>query len=163
MVEAAIALPMFFAVLLSSVRILMVCYQGIQLQNEVSETTRMTFTLDNAARAGDSWQTYFESTLSNRISRTGLSGLGKRDEHGKLQLAKDKLKPKRKKEQPSQGGGNTPFEDGWPGPMSQPGEAFSIEITSEEPLLPASLAGINSPTITLKARAVAIINRLEGE
>jgi hypothetical protein len=159
MVEAAIALPLFLTLLLGSIRVLMICYEGIQFQYEVSETTRLTFTLDNAGRSKKLWETYFKETLANRISKSGLSGLLRRDEQGNAQLDQSKIKPKRT----LKGQGQPSLASGWPGSNSQPGDTFTIEVTSDEPLLPKSFAGIESPAITLKAKAVAIINRVEGE
>ncbi len=146
MVEAAIAMPLFFAVLLSSIRILVICYQGIRLQYEVSETTRMTFTLDRAARGTPTWQDYFSNTLAARASGAGLSGLTNiKVSH--IVATNDPVTAN----------------PGWPGGTAKPGDAFSVEVTSEEPLLPEALAGIAEPSITLRAKAVAMIQRTEAE
>lgn len=146
MVEAAIAMPLFFAVLLSSIRILVICYQGIRLQYEVSETTRMTFTLDRAARGTPTWQNYFSNTLAARASGAGLSGLTNIKVSHIVTIS----------------GTPIPLPQ-WPGSKAKPGDTFSVEVTSEEPLLPEALAGIAAPSITLRAKAVAMIQRTEAE
>jgi hypothetical protein len=155
MVEAAIALPLFFAVLLGSIRILVICYEGIRFQYEVSETTRITFTSDKAARGGKVWEDYFKETLATRASKSGLSGLGVKDNgNGKFTIEKD-ITPKHI----FKNKGKQEIVKRWPPTSAKPGETVSIEISSEEPLLPEALADIASPTITLTAKAVAMINR----
>jgi Flp pilus assembly protein TadG len=159
MVEAAITLPLFFAVLFSSLRILVICYQGVRLQYEVSETTRMTFTLDSEARGGQTWKNYFSTNLAARASGAGLSGLLATTTGGMVSLSPDNINVKHiviinnTATSTSQ----------WPGGSAKPGDTFSVEVTSEEPLLPEALEGIASPSVTLRAKAVAMIHRTEVE
>lgn len=159
MVEAAIALPLFFAVLLSSIRILVICYQGVRLQYEVSETTRMTFTLDSDARGGQTWEEYFSDNLASRASAAGLSGLISTTTGGLVNLSPNNVRVEH-----IVAIDDTPVaRPQWPGGTAKPGDTFSVEVTSEEPLLPEALEGIAAPSITLRAKAVAMIHRTEAE
>lgn len=160
MVQAAIVLPLFLGLLLGSIRILLICYQGIRLQYEVSETTRMTFTLDSAARGGSKWQDYFSNTFAARATSAGLVGLVfSTSSNGGKVIPSNNITVK-----------HTVINNGiaailsqWPGAKAKPGETVSIQITSSEPLLPNGLGGIKSPSIVLSAKAVAMIHRAENE
>ncbi len=159
MVQAALVLPLFMAVLLGSLRMLLICYQGIRLQYDVSETTRMTFTLDSAARGGKKWEDFFGSTLETRSAKSGLSGL-------KFGVSVDTGNPMPGKRcDPSnlllkyKGQATTT----WPSASAKPGETVSLDIITNEPLLPNGLGGVRSPTIQLRARAVAVLHRGENE
>lgn len=155
MAEAALVMPLFLAVLLGAIRILFVCYQGIRLQYEVSETMRMTFTLDKAARGQSGWQQYFTQTLSNRAQAIRLSGLLSSTQSGG-----------------GLGGGGiasgniaVQYRNGtaWPNSAALPGDTVSVTILSTEPILPAGLIDVSSFGITLRAKAVAIIHRTQDE
>ncbi|MEY4701207.1 MAG: hypothetical protein RL326_1394 [Pseudomonadota bacterium] len=159
MVEAAVALPLFFAVLLSSIRILVICYQGVRLQYEVSETTRMTFTLDSDARGGQTWEEYFSDNLATRASAAGLSGLVSTTTGGLASLLPGKVQV----QHVTTINNSATTRTQWPGGTAKPGDTFSVEVTSEEPLLPEALEGIAAPSITLRAKAVAMIHRTEAE
>lgn len=163
MVQAAIVLPLFMAVLLGSIRILLICYQGIRLQYEVSETTRMTFTLDKAARGGRGWEDFFASSLETRAKTNGLSGLGFQTsiDIGNGNNGSKKCDPKNIELSYVSSTGQT--STSWPAASAKPGETFSVTIKSQEPLLPSGLSRIASPTIELRAKAVAVIHRAQNE
>ena len=158
MAEAALVMPLFLAVLLGAVRILVICYQGIRLQYEVSETMRMTFTLDKAARSNRTWGDYFPSTLFTRVRGTGVSirfynGAGQ----NKM------IDPNNYKLSHTNSAGTTQETWTWPGADALPGETVSVTILSPQQILPAELAGISSASITLRAKAVAVIHRTQDE
>lgn len=155
MAEAAIVMPLFFAVLLGSIRILLICYQGIRLQYEVSETMRMTFTLNNAARGGKTWGDYFPATL---WSRTRNSGLSLRFTGNPISINQSDISLSYLKS------GSVDPIGGWPGADAVPGETFSVTVRTVEPLLPSGLVGNTSAlSIALRAKAVAVIHRTQGE
>jgi len=157
MAEAAIVMPLFLAVLLGSIRILLICYQGIRLQYEVSETMRMTFTLDKAARGGLDWANYFANTLMPRARATGVTVRF----YGSTAGAR-MIDPRDYELSYTDSFGQTT--QGWPGAAALPGETFSLTIKSQEPLLPAGLVGNSSLlNISLRAKAVAIIHRTQNE
>jgi Flp pilus assembly protein TadG len=160
MVQAALALPLFLALLFGSIRILLICYQGIRFQYEVSETTRMTFTLDKNARGGKTWQGYFSDTFASRARNAGLSGL------------RFETSPDGASTIPANNitvnyivlvNGTPTTSLQWPGNTAKPGDTFSVQITSSEPLIPNKLGGIASPSLVLTAKAVAMIHRAEDE
>ncbi len=153
-VQAAIVLPLFLAVLLGSIRILLICYQGIRLQYEVSETMRMTFTLDSAGRGGLTWANYFANTFRPRARATGVN-IKFSPQSGMIDINNYELSYTNSQ-------GNTV--QGWPDANALPGGTFSLTIKSNEPLLPKGLVSNTSPlAITLRAKAVAVIHRTQGE
>lgn len=160
MVQAALALPLFLALLLGSIRILLICYQGIRFQYEVSETTRMTFTLDQAARGGKTWQRYFSDTFASRARNAGLSGLRfETSVDGASTIPANNITVNHIVLVNA-----TPIPSAqWPGSTAKPGDTFSVQITSSEPLIPNNLGGIASPSVKLTAKAVAMIHRAENE
>jgi len=169
MVQAAIILPLFMAVLLGSIRILVISYQGIRLQHEVSETLRMTFTLDRASRQldpgssqGATWEDYFYTRLFRKSYGMGLVLGGKFGNGGGKNYNYKVINPVGTIEMFYTNLQGSTTSD-WPRSDAKPGETFSITVKSQEPLFSTKLAGISSPTIELRAKAVAVINRAEDE
>jgi Flp pilus assembly protein TadG len=146
LVEAAVALPVFLAVMLFSVVLMHFCFKLVQFQQSLSEATRNAFSLNKTQRGG-SWQAYIESTLQEGTQNfKGIKDLNLRQvEQQPVKFLATQC-------------------TGWSCANSaKPGDTFAIEYVVTADILPNSIAGISLPQIQFRSKAVATVMREQDE
>jgi Flp pilus assembly protein TadG len=144
MVEAAIVLPVFLAIMLISMKVMVLCFHFLRFQYEVSEITRQAFVQSASQRNNLDWQTFIVNNINSRAASIGLATSS-----------------------PAQNA-TVSFSNcsGWPCSQSaQVGDIFSISIALSEPVLGAgsSIAGISWQNLTMTAKAVAFVQQEQNE
>jgi Flp pilus assembly protein TadG len=144
MVEAAIVLPLFLAIMLISMKILVVCFHFLRFQYEVSEITRQAFVQNASQRSNLDWQTFVVNNINSRAASIGLATAS-----------------------PAQNA-TVSFSNctGWNcSQTAQIGDIFSISIPLSEPVLGSgsAIAGISWQNLTITAKAVAFVQQEENE
>ncbi len=150
MVEAAVVLPIFIAVILISIKALLFCFHLLQFQYELSDITRQTFVLSQSERgavAGTggnlSWQSFLETLINNRASKIGLAS-GNPAANATVRFISD----------------STGVCSGWScNTTARSGDLFTISVLLEEPIFGPSLARISWTNITINVKALAFIQR----
>jgi len=145
MVEAAIVLPLFLAIMLISLRALIVCYHFLQFQHEVSEITRQAFVLNSSQRGNLTWQNYLVNQINSRASQIGLFTQTPASQ-AIVQFS------------------NCSVADWSCSATATMGDIFSITINITEPVINnGSLAGISWQNIPLSTKSIAFVQQPESE
>lgn len=145
MVEAAIVLPLFLAIMFFSIRALIVCYHFLQFQHEVSEITRQAFVLNASQRGNLSWQNYLVNKIDSRASQIGLTTQTPASQ-ATVQFS------------------NCSVADWSCSATATMGDIFSITINITEPVINyGSLAGISWQNIPLSTKSIAFVQQPESE
>jgi Flp pilus assembly protein TadG len=148
MVEAAVVLPIFLAVLFISINALVFCFHLLRFQYELSDLTRQTFVLSQSERgslvgtgANASWQSFLETMINNRAMKIGLT-TNSPASYASVQFISKSI-------------GTC---SGWNCTTSaNAGDLFTISVRLEEPIFGASLAGISWTNISIDVKALAFI------
>ena len=154
MVEAAIVLPIFLAVLLLTFQVMIFCFHLLQFQYEVAEITRQAFVLSANERAGIlgqygnvSWQNFITTQINQRARDIGLATTN----------------PANTAETRFITPGNKSC-SGWQCSASATrGDVFSIDLPIRENILGQKIAGISWATVSVNVRAIGFVQRPQNE
>jgi len=154
MVEAAIAMPLFLAILFTSMWLLVLCFKLLRFQYELADITRQTFLLTPLQRsgvavgggAGIGWQAFLEDQVTKRLQSIGLSSsLGANNYNVQFSPARAMC-------------------EGWGcAGTAQPGDVFSITVTLNEPVFGANLANISLQRLSIDTKAIAFVLQAQNE
>lgn len=157
MVEAAVVMPIFLAILLISMYLMVLSFKVLRFQYEISDIARQTFLLTPSQRASVagaagipmSWRAFLDAQIDGKLSAIGFSS------------SLQKLRPNNYNVQFS------PARLGcvaWDCAASaMPGDVFSITITLNEPMFGATLAGLSWQVLSIDTKVIAFVSRPQNE
>jgi hypothetical protein len=145
-VEASIALPFLLGILCITMLLLFFCFRILSFQHALAEVTRETFSRDSDARAGQTWQQYWETQLNSRTASLNLVPQSSGLTSAQISFT------------------NETCGSGWECSASaEPGDIFSVSLTLTVPVFPQSLGGLSLPEIQFSSRSIAAIQMRESE
>lgn len=162
-VEAAIMMPFLLTIIFASINLLIICGKSLRFQYDFAQVTRRTFTtkmVDRQSALGNtapSWENYFVQLLQDRAQQASLSMFPKSSSNQSCSRSLPGI-TKCQFTTPTNGSVNWNSQ----GPIPR-GSVFYGEAESTEPILPAGFPWMSSLTITLKARAVSVVQMGQGE
>ncbi len=167
-VEAAIVMPFMLVIILASINLIILCVKSLRFQNDFAQVTRETFTKGVQAREADlanattktpSWRNYFETNLARRAQQANLS-LGRTDTtqrtcSSSLPYLTDCTFIAPNGATVDLTNSTTPIRRGF---------IFRAAAESTESIFPTVIPSwMSSFRITLRAKAVSVVQMTEGE
>lgn len=169
LVEAALILPLFLAILFISIQLMLVSYRLLRFQYEVAEATRQTFTLNSSERGNIPYVQFLQAQL---IQRAQAAGMSQNLASVKIKYETSPLSSAPSTAAPSivlsQGCGGPPLFNpiGGGPPVSNPpspGSLCQVSVTVQETLFNGKFLNIGLPAINITARGIAFVQQQETE
>jgi len=154
MVETAVVLPVFLAIMFITMNAMLFCFHLLQFQYEVSELTRQTFVLnsnqrgDVAGQAGRlDWQPFLVSRINSRARDLGMKTYD----------------PAAAATVQFYSSAGTQCANWECASAADVGSIFSIDIPLQEPIFGNVIADISWATISVRIKAVAFVQKPHSE
>jgi len=162
-VEAAIMMPFLLILIFASINLLLISGKSLRFQYDFAQVTRQTFTKTSADRALP-WQNYFQTTLSQLAQSAKLSCIPSGHTTGSCaSTSYEFITTAQFIVPPLYTWPNSQGVDWTPANTVPRGSIFYAEAQSTESILPSGFSWMNSFKITLRARAVSVVQMAQNE
>jgi Flp pilus assembly protein TadG len=150
-VQAALIMPFLLAIIFASVNLIIISSKSVRFQYDMTQVTREAFAKTKGDRGNLSWANYIQNNLLTRAQAAGLSSAANAGPFKAAITPTFRLSD------------GTSVSNWTPATPPKSGDIFYAEAQSTEAIFPSALLGLSSLQITLRARAIAFIQRTEDE
>jgi hypothetical protein len=150
-VQAALIMPFLLAIIFASVNLIIISSKSVRFQYDITQVTREAFAKTKSERGNLNWQPYIQNNLLTRAQAAGLSAAATPTTFQNGITPTFRLS------------NGTSVSNWTPATSAKSGDVFHVEAQSTEAVFPSALLGLSSLQITLRARAIAFIQRTQDE
>lgn len=144
LVQAALVLPLLVGLLFTSINIFIAGRKLLALQDIVAEVTKETFTKTKAQRGELEWQQFFQDSLFKKATTAGSNDAIKSADAQAFW-------------------GSTAAQLTYTPSTKRPGDTVSFALTATEPIFTGIGGSAWLPSISMKLKAVAVIQMREDQ